>query len=47
MMHYHTEYDRRIHKHVAVCSCGWRSYAVSSAGLAGALWDLHKQEEHP
>lgn len=27
--------------HVAVCTCGWRSRAAGSAGLAGALWDDH------
>lgn len=26
----------------AECSCGWQSERVSSAGLAGALWDEHR-----
>ena len=29
---------------VAVCSCGWRSPVVSSAGLAGAAGTAHIEE---
>lgn len=29
---------------VARCSCGWRSAAYTSAGLAGAAADRHKAE---
>jgi hypothetical protein len=27
----------------SVCTCGWRSEPVFSAGLAGAAWDAHVQ----
>lgn len=33
------EHDRRELR--AACSCGWRSDRTRSAGVAGALWDLH------
>jgi hypothetical protein len=29
---------------VAVCSCGWRSAAYTSAGIAGAAADRHRDE---
>jgi hypothetical protein len=29
---------------VAVCSCGWRSAAFTSAGLAGSACDQHRVE---
>ena len=29
---------------IAACGCGWISDRVSSAGLAGATWDLHRDE---
>jgi hypothetical protein len=32
---------------VAVCSCGWRSPGMLSAGVAGARWDLHVEGEDP
>jgi hypothetical protein len=28
----------------AVCVCGWRSDAAMNAGMAGALWDAHRDE---
>ena len=28
----------------AVCECGWRSDASISAGMAGALWDKHRED---
>ena len=28
----------------AVCACGWRSAPAMNAGLAGALWDKHRDE---
>jgi len=33
-------------RHVAVCSCGWRSRALPTAGLAGAAWDQHVADDH-
>ena len=30
-----------LHGHVAVCSCGWLSQAMASAGLAGGAADDH------
>lgn len=41
---------RRPARFTAVCSCGWRSEPMFSAGLAGALWDRHVEQlaaEHP
>ena len=35
---------RRPARFTAVCSCGWRSDAMFSAGLAGALWDRHIEQ---
>ncbi|GAC1323308.1 MAG: hypothetical protein NVSMB16_16840 [Acidimicrobiales bacterium] len=29
--------------HVAVCSCGWESEDMSSAGLAYSAWDTHAE----
>lgn len=29
---------------VAVCSCGWRSSAYTSAGLAGSASDQHRAD---
>jgi hypothetical protein len=29
-------------RHVAVCTCGWTSDALSTAGMAGAAWDAHR-----
>ena len=29
---------------VSVCSCGWRSATLSTAGLAASAWDTHKIE---
>jgi hypothetical protein len=29
---------------VAVCSCGWRSAAYTSAGLAGSASDQHRED---
>ena len=29
---------------IAVCSCGWRSPAQRTAGVAGALLDAHRNE---
>lgn len=31
----------------AVCTCGWHSDPVLSAGLAGSLWDRHRDEVMP
>lgn len=42
---YRVEFAPR-RKLVAVCNCGWRSASVSSGGLAGALFDRHKEETH-
>ena len=28
----------------AVCACGWRSDPAMNAGMAGALWDKHRDE---
>ena len=30
----------------AVCSCGWRTEIMGSAGLAGAAWDEHVRTQH-
>lgn len=30
----------------AVCSRGWRTALVSSAGVAGSAWDTHRVEAH-
>jgi hypothetical protein len=27
--------------HRAACSCGWRSLAYGTAGMAGSVWDRH------
>jgi hypothetical protein len=27
----------------AVCSCGWRSDVTTTAGLAGTMWDQHRE----
>jgi hypothetical protein len=35
---------RRPSRFVAVCTCGWRSDPMFSAGLAGALWDRHVEQ---
>ena len=35
---------RRPARFTAVCTCGWRSEAMFSAGLAGALWDRHVEQ---
>ena len=32
--------------HQAVCSCGWRSDWMPTAGLAGAMWDDHFAMRH-
>lgn len=31
----------------AVCDCGWKSEGYFSAGMAGAEWDRHRQDDHP
>lgn len=31
----------------AVCTCSWQSDPVFSAGLAGSLWDRHRDEGMP
>ena len=31
---------------VAVCSCGWRSERMGTAGLAGSNWDRHAESDH-
>ena len=33
-------------RHVAVCTCGWRSGSHPTAGLAGAAWDEHRADVH-
>lgn len=43
---YEIEFDQKRKKYVAVCTCGWRSESLSRAGMAGAQWDTHKEEEH-
>jgi len=43
---YRTRYNPRTRKVVAVCSCGWRSSPVMNGGMAGAVWDIHKEKEH-
>jgi hypothetical protein len=35
---------RRPARFTAVCTCGWRSEPMLSAGLAGALWDRHVEQ---
>ena len=35
---------RRPARFTAVCTCGWVSEPMFSAGLAGALWDRHVDE---
>jgi hypothetical protein len=35
---------RRPARFTAVCTCGWRSEPMFSAGLAGALWDRHVEQ---
>ena len=30
----------------AYCSCGWTSPPSVTAGIAGALWDMHVATEH-
>ena len=34
--------------HRATCSCGWRSMRYGTAGMAGSVWDRHRdgQDEH-
>jgi hypothetical protein len=29
-----------------VCSCGWRSVRLATAGMAGAQWDRHRADNH-
>ena len=36
---------RRPARFTAVCTCGWRSEPMLSAGLAGALWDRHVEQQ--
>lgn len=35
---------RRPARFTAVCTCGWRSEPMLSAGLAGSLWDRHVEQ---
>lgn len=35
----------RPSRFTAVCSCGWRSEPTLNAGLAGALWDRHVEQQ--
>lgn len=35
----------RPSRFTAVCSCGWHSERTLSAGLAGALWDRHVEQQ--
>lgn len=37
------ESSRTMRTYVAVCSCGWKSDEMSSAGLAYSAWDTHIQ----
>ena len=38
---------QRPARFLAVCTCGWRSDPMLSAGLAGSLWDRHRDEVVP
>lgn len=29
-------------RHLAVCSCGWKSAPTTTAGMAGTAWDQHR-----
>ena len=31
---------------VAVCACGWTSVPHRAAGVVGALWDRHVEDDH-
>ena len=35
--------DRQKGSHAAVCSCGWESDDMHSAGLAYSVWDAHAE----
>ena len=35
---------RRPARFTAVCTCGWQSEPMTSAGLAGAVWDRHLEQ---
>jgi hypothetical protein len=39
-------YDPTERSMFVECSCGWRSSKDRSAGILGAQWDRHVEEDH-